>query len=160
MRMTWMIILSGIFISLVSMLGMAQPAQAALPPLSSEELKQEARYVVVGNVQTVTHKEVTTDLGSDRQYVAVVKVVSVEKGLLRSSNPLKAPPAKPGVPTPGAQIQVHYWQAGKRPGAWVGPGGQYSGLSPNTEVRLFLKVDEQGRLHLLEPNGSEVLSPK
>jgi hypothetical protein len=145
--MLWLVILSLFIISL-----------AALPPLTEEELNSEARYIVVGKVKTVSSGEVRGDQGSNYQYKAIVEVVRVEKGLLMSIDPTEVVSQPPGAPTPGDQIEVHYWQAGDRPLGWSGPAGQYSGLREDTMVRLYLSQESEGRLHLLEPNGWESIN--
>lgn len=154
--------LFGIF-SLVFFVGVA-PAQAALPPLSEDNRNLYARYVVVGKVKTVSQTEVPIDIGTNREYQAAIAVSRVEKGLLMSDDPDEVVAQPPGTPLPGEEIIVHFWKSGKRPLGWTGPGGQYLPLFPydevQYEVRLFLRVDDQGRLHLLEPNGWESISEK
>jgi hypothetical protein len=156
--MTWLLIFSIFLISLSNALIAAPPAQAALPPLSTEELNQQATHIIVGKVKSISNREVSTDLGSNYEFTAIVEVKRVEKGLLTVE--LKHP-NNPfvrllGVAKPGAKIEVNYWLAGKRPDGWVGHGGQHFNLSANSQVRLFLTT-EDGKLHLLEPNGWESL---
>lgn len=161
MNTTWMVTiiatLLGIF-SLVFFVGVA-PVQAALPPLDEEDLNLDARYIVVGKVKTVSQTEVPIDIGTNLEYQAVIAVSRVEKGLLMSDDPDEVVDQPPGTPLPGEEITVHFWESGERPLGWTGPGGQYLPLLPydetQYEVRLFLTVDDEGRLHLLEPNGWE-----
>jgi hypothetical protein len=152
--MLWTIILSGLAMGLITLF-VAAPAQAALPPLGESDLRRDATYIVVGEVKSISEHQVAIAKGTNRQFVASVEVIQVEKGLLQSIDPTEVITQPPGTPTPGETIEVHYWQVGERPRGWTGPGGQYYGLPQERQVRLFLEPDQQGDLHLLDPNGWE-----
>lgn len=166
MNITWIVTgiatLLGIFY-LVFFVAVA-PAQAALPPLDEDNRNLYARYIVVGKVKTVSKTEVPIDIGTNLEYQAVIAVSRVEKGLLMSDDPDEVVDQPPGTPLPGEEITVHFWENGERPLGWTGPGGQYLPLfsydEMQYEVRLFLSVDDQGRLRLLEPNGWESIPGK
>jgi len=113
------------------------PAWAELPPLSPEERLQQSSRVVVAKIGPV--RQLRVDGGKDATkiiYTASAQVQSVVKG-----NGLKV----------GDTIDCTYWKAGERPRGWVGPGGQYQPLAPNTVVKLYLQADNQ----LINPNGWE-----
>lgn len=156
MRMLVIVCLVTFVILVASFTVRSKPAFAALPPLSPEELKQESSYIVVGIVKSITCSEVSTNLGTNYQYTAIIAVETVEPPPPPSLPGMPSTPP-PGVPLPGREIEVHYWQAGKRPAGWSGPGGQYSSLSEGHKVRLFLRQDAEKRLNLVEPNGSEII---
>ena len=133
---------------------------AAVPPLSNKNLKLEADYIVIGKVISVLKGEVKTELGSDYHYTAIVQIEGLE-----SEFPLM-PPMLPdgtlptrssGEPKAGSQIKIQYWKAGQRPHGWTGPQGQNSNLETKIKVRLFIKKDSEGGLHLLQPNGWQLI---
>jgi hypothetical protein len=131
------------------------PANAALPPLSKETLLKSSTHIVVAKVREISKTQEVpirlnaTYAGTNYIYTVTVEVLKVEK------NPSSQSSRNSASLSPGKVIQVHYWQAGKRPTGWAGPGGQRPGLQPKTKVRLYLAQDAQGKFNLLEPNGSE-----
>lgn len=133
---------------------------AAVPPLSNKNLKLEADYIVIGKVISVLKGEVKTELGSDYHYTAIVQIEGLE-----SEFPLMAPMLPDGTlptrssgePKAGSQIKIQYWKAGQRPHGWTGPQGQNSNLETKIKVRLFIKKDSEGGLHLLQPNGWQLI---
>jgi hypothetical protein len=157
--MIWVFSLLGVLggLLVVVLLNLAvgvQPACAALPPLSPQTLEKESAYIIVGTVKGVTSKDVSTNQGGNCQYVATVEVKKVEKKLFtlsleNSSEQLSSPDDDL---KPGDNIDVHYWQAGRRPQGWTGPVGQSSLPSVGMTIRLFLTEEDDG-FHLLEPNG-------
>lgn len=152
------IFLAGVVVGCAGLVLTAQPACAALPPLSDDELAAVATYTVTGTVKAIRMEEVTTDVGSDCRYSAVIAVTDTE-----SSRPPRpsfpgmsaSPPTESTDPAVGEEIIVHYWQAGQRPAGWTGNGGQSSLFSEGMAVKLFLTKTSDGELHLLEPNGWE-----
>ena len=160
MRMLWMICFIAV-ISVGTSLMFPQKACAALPPRSTENLKSEADYIVIGTVISVCKSEVKTELGSDYHYTALIQIESLE-----SEFPLMPPILPDGtIPTPsssepkaGSQIKVQYWKVGQRPHGCTGPQGQNSNLETETKVRLFIKKDSKGSFHLLQPNGWQLIS--
>ena len=134
---------------------------AAVPPGSTENLKSEADYIVIGTVISVCKSEVKTELGSDFHYNALIQIESIE-----SEFPLMPPILPDGtIPTPsssgpkvGSQIKVQYWKVGQRPYGWTGPQGQNSNLEIKTKVRMFIKKDSKGSFHLLQPNGWQLVA--
>lgn len=152
------ILLAGVVVGCAGLVLTAQPACAALPPLSDDELVAAATHIVTGTVKAITMEEVTTDIGSDCRYSAVIAVTATES----SRPPRPSFPGMPATPPPenadpgvGDEITVHYWQAGQRPAGWTGNGGQSSLFSEGMAVKLFLTRTSDGELHLLEPNGWE-----
>ena len=117
----------------------------ALPPLSEEELHADAGRVIIGTVARIFARETEVVAGTDREFVALLTSVDVEKGMLRR------PGAKPAADK--SPMYVHYRQAGRRPTGWTGDGGQYSHPPVGQRVRVFLRYEDDGTWHLLEPNG-------
>lgn len=156
MRAIWILGLCGVLIGSQVMPGNISPASAALPPLSKEALVQRSTHIVMAKVREITKKEEvpitlgTSHSGTNYIYTVTVEVLKVEK-----NSPSKSSQNSARL-SPGKVIQVQYWQAGKRPSGWVGPGGQRPGLQANTKARLFLAQDAQGKFNLLDPNGSEL----
>jgi hypothetical protein len=153
--MFWIItllMLGFILVNVLQLFLFAQPASAALPPLSLETLELEAMYVLTGVANDVQHQVVNAAAGSNQQFVATVEVLAVEKGLLLSTDPNQMIDYPPGTPLPGCEIAVYYWQVGDRPPGWTGDSGQSRGLPLNTPVRLYVS-QEENQLWLLSPNG-------
>jgi hypothetical protein len=154
MRRIWILGLCGLLISWQSMNANISPVSAALPPLSKDRLLKDSSHIIVTKVRDISKVKVQTGVGenfTNYNYSATVEVLKIDKSpQSKSSPPLSA----------GKVIQVQYWQAEERPAGWVGPGGQRPGLKVGTKVRLFLKQDAQGKLNLLDPNGSELLPQK
>ncbi|TYQ26715.1 hypothetical protein PseudUWO311_11460 [Pseudanabaena sp. UWO311] len=115
-------------------------AITAIPPLSDKHLKAMSDYVVLGTVTNIQSREVRVDMGTDYSYKARIQVNRIE---LSRANTL----------TSKRSIEVLYRKTGKRPNGWVGPQGQSQLLEKNRKVKLFIRRDAQGNLHLLEPNG-------
>ncbi len=99
-----------------------------------------ADVVLEGQVKAVEKRSSGSATYSDDHFTATVRVERVRKG--KAVNALQT-------------ILVHYWQAGRRPAGWAGPGGQYRVLRPGERVQLFLRRGEKGRWDLLNPNGWE-----
>lgn len=148
-----LLMLGFILVNVLALFLFAQPASAALPPLNQETLELEALYVLTGIAKDVQDQTIDRAGGCDRQFVATVEVLAVEKGLVVSTDPNQAIDYPPGTPLPGREIAVYYWQVGERPPGWTGDGGQYRGLPLNTTVRLYLSQNEKNQLWLLSPNG-------
>jgi hypothetical protein len=154
----WIVIFCGLLADFISIFDSLSPAFAALPPLSSQQREADSVYVVTGVVKNISSTVVNTDIGSDNNYTATIEIKALDKGLVKLLNPSITFSDFMEVPSSNIQINVHYRQIAKRPPGWVGPSGQYEKLKLNTQVRLYLRPDDLGRLQLLEPNGWEALS--
>ena len=118
----------------------------ALPPLDPAELRSDSQVIITGTVESYYDRLVpigTAKADSNRDILLVVTVDDVEKGT--------------GV-TVGELVYLHAWQAAQRPDGWVGDGGQRDVPSAGQRARFFLKKKAGGRLSLLSPNGSEIMS--
>jgi hypothetical protein len=134
--------LSGaISISTIVPLIVAQPAKPAIPPLSSQQLKNYSHYIVVGTVTSIDTQKEDVERGVFYHHTAKIQVEQIEVSRLPKS-PLK----------PGQTIEVHYWTVGHRRGA---TGSQRQGipLQKGIQARFFIYKGEQKKLYLLEPNG-------
>jgi hypothetical protein len=151
MRRIWILGLCGVLLGWQNMSVNVSPASAALPPLSKDRLMNNSSHIIVAKVRALSRVEVPAQFGTNYFYTATVEVLKIDKApKSQSSTQISS----------GKVIEVQYWQVGKTPSGWVGPGGQRPGLESGTTVRLFLKQDEEGKLHLLDPNGSELLPSK
>ncbi len=119
-------------------------ANTAIPPLPDKHLKALSDYVVIGTVINVQSREVRVNMGTDYSYKARIQVDRIE---LSRANTL----------TSKKSIEVLYRKTGKRPNGWVGPQGQSQLLEKDRKVKLFIRRDAQGNLHLLEPNGWQLI---
>lgn len=118
---------------------LALPAVAEIPPLPQEQRLQQSSRIVVAKITQV--RQLRIDGGKTDSkiiYSVSAQVESVTKG-----QGLEA----------GDTIDCTYWKVGERPPGWVGPGGQYEPLVPNSVVKLYLQADNQ----LLNPNGWDKL---
>lgn len=120
-----------------------QNLNAALPPISPQNLKRLSDYIVIGQVTRIESREVALKFGpndqysgTNIQYKAIVKVQRLES-----------------KKDPGRTIEVHYWTVGKRPSGMAGAQGQNLQLKKQMTAKFFIRKDKQGKLHLLEPNG-------
>lgn len=113
----------------------------ALPPLSTDDLRNDAAVVVVAEVLQVFDRVHRRDgTSTDHRYLVEAKVKTVEKG--------------DGV-KPGALLYARAWQPATRPEGWAGPQGQNVVPGPGDVVRLYLSRGGDGGLSLLSPNGVE-----
>lgn len=115
-----------------------------LPPRSPDELREAASHVVLGRAREVYRAVVRRDDRPgwiDTRYCIVVDPEVVETDETDVD--------------PEAPVYAHAWSARDRPEGWSGPGGQGQVPDPGDRVRLYLRRDEGGRLHLLEPDGWE-----
>lgn len=151
MRQIWMLGLCGVLLGWQNMSVNVSPVSAALPPLSKDKLMSNSSHIIVAKVLSLSRVEVPAQFGTNYFYSATVEVLKIDKAPKSQSSPQLSS---------GKVVEVQYWQVGKTPSGWVGPGGQRPGLEAGTKVRLFLKQDEEGKLHLLDPNGSELLPTK
>lgn len=117
-------------------------AWAALPPLDSQEQRNESSEVVVGTVMNVRSKLEDVGNGKDRVYRVSFRVEGVEKGGLRS----------------GVLITALFRQTAQRPDGWAGPQGQNVALTEDLKARLFLREADH-EFWLLSPNGWETWEP-
>ena len=135
-----------IWIGLAIAIGLGIPllspemANTAIPPLPDKHLKAMSDYIVLGRVTNIQSREVRVDRGTDYSYKAQIQVDRIEL-------------SRANILTSKKSIEVLYRKPGKRPNGWVGSQGQSQLLEKNRKVKLFIRRDEQGNLHLLEPNG-------
>jgi hypothetical protein len=120
-------------------------ASTAIPPLSVERLNDSSDYIVIGTVTNIQVREVRVNLGTDYSYKAQIQVNRIELSRSDVLNSKKS-------------IEVHYRKTGKRPYGWTGPQGQSQLLEKGKKVKLFIRRDRQGNLHLLEPNGWQLIT--
>ncbi len=154
-----------IVIATATPLAFTQTLNAALPPIPAKELNRLSDYIVVGKVNKIESRKVTTRFGDKLQYSegiiqhkAIVTVKRLESKKNRSSN---GKSKASNLPAPGKTIEVHYWTLDKEspdsPGRPPGAQGQNSLLQEKTMAKFFIRKDAQGKLHLLEPNGWQPL---
>ncbi len=131
-------------IAAVSLVATTGVALSAVPPLSPEDLEEQATHVVIGEVVEVESK-VKGITVRNRHYEITVEVESVAKG-----DDLKA----------GARIVVRAWQ----PAAGLGP--RPPGLQGHSDVpgkgdriKVFLRKSGDG-YEVLHPNGFGSAPPK
>lgn len=118
-------------------------ANAALPNLSEQELSLQASHVLTGYIYHVNeYPEVTRKDGKDKIYSAKMLVYNSEKGGFGRNN----------------VIRFFFWKALTRNNGWVGPIGQSTVVDPHKTVRVWLRQDIDGHLHLLEPNGWKIVT--
>jgi hypothetical protein len=135
-----------IWIGLAIAIGLGIPllspemANTAIPPLPDKHLKAMSDYVVLGTVTNIQSREVSVSRGTDYLYKARIQVNRIEF-------------SRANILTSKKSIEVLYRKTGKRPNGWVGPQGQSQLLEKDRKVKLFIRRDAQGNLHLLEPNG-------
>lgn len=111
-------------------------ARAALPPLSPEELKEQATDIVLVTVMNVQESVEDVPGGNDHVYRLNVRVDDAKKGSLRS----------------GLTITVECKKTGQRPPGWAGPQGQNEIPAEKARVKMYLR-EQDNRFFLLEPNG-------
>lgn len=129
-----------IILSLIPVFLLAQFATAALPDLSDEEKHATAKVIVTGHVDSVSRDSMLkVYAGQLHKFSGHLSQVHVEKGKLS-----------------GTDLTFHFKKMKFFDGA-CGNSGQRKIPEENTFVRLFLSVDDLGKLHLLEPNGWEEL---
>jgi len=132
-------------IALATVLLLAMQAQAELPPLSNGDRVKLSDTIVNATVGVIAKTETGTATYSDDTYAAEVVVTGVHKSTTAKI---------------GDKVTVHYWQAGRRPSGWAGPGGQYNALNTGDRVKLFLTGAGKNRYELLNPNGWVKLPPE
>lgn len=143
-----------------------QISNSAIPPLSHEYLNVLSDYVVIGQVTQTQRKEVFIEFGTNYEYKVLVKVEQLEQNKTvekRTTHPKSLRPqtrAFNHIPTPGKIIEVHYWTSGKRLPGWTGAQGENLTLEKGVRGKLFIRKDEQGKLHVLEPNGWQPIAQK
>lgn len=121
------------------------PALAALPPLSPEELLEEARCVVVGTVVKLESSKKLRSNGYDNHYTLKIQIAEVKKGNLKA----------------GQEIEVFCKQTGARMTGWAGPQGQNDVPDKGDSGVFYLSWGKNG-YRLLEPNGwsQQTISPQ
>lgn len=118
---------------------LTSPALAELPPLSKEQLEQQASHIVHGRVVEVYTAQRQKDSPEfvDTLYAIELAVDGVDKG--------------EGIKD-GQQIFIRTWKASRRPRGWAGPGGQSQIPRRNQNVTVYL-VNKDGGYDVLIPNG-------
>lgn len=111
-------------------------ARAALPPLSPQELENQATDIVLVTVMNVTESVEDVSGGNDHVYKLNVRVDDAKKGTLRS----------------GLTLTVECRKTGERPQGWAGPQGQNEIPAEKARVKMYLR-EQDNRFFLLEPNG-------
>ncbi len=147
MMMNGLLFLISLFVSVVV-------ALAAIPPRSSENLRQNAFYIIVGKIKHILQQEVTTAIGTNIHYTVTVQVETVEQDESATLGDYYTPPTIAA----GDEIMVHYWQTGDRPDGWSGPTGLYDQPCLACKGRLFLDLNEADQLRIMEPNGWQPIS--
>lgn len=142
-KLIWM----GLAIAIANGTNLLNPemANTAIPSLTGQNLNALSDYIVIGTVTSIQSREVRVGLGTDYAYKAQIQVDRIEF-------------SRSNILTSKKSIVVLYKQTGKRPRGWVGPQGQSRLLVKDSKVRLFIRRDEQGKLHLLEPNGWQLIT--
>jgi hypothetical protein len=132
---------------------MTQKANTAVPPLSTQQLNNMSAYIVVGTVTRIEKSEVQVKFGTNNHYKVLIKVERLESK--RSDLPVSKGQFSQVTtsPRPGSTIEVHYWKVGKRQGGWSGSQGQNVHLKEGMTAKLFMRKNEKGEFHLLQPNG-------
>ena len=111
---------------------------AEVPLLSSDELKNKAKHIVVGKVQAVYSTTEKSNNYENTRSVAEIAVLNVEKGT---------------DITTGNTVYAHFWN--KR---WIGKGRPEPGSSGHNGVAkgdfvLAHLIRKNGTYHVLLPNG-------
>lgn len=137
-----------------------QPLNAALPPIPAKELNQRSDYIIVGKVNRIVSREVLSRYGPELQYYETIiqhkAIVQVERLVSKKAtgSPSKEKSkALRNTPIPGKTIEVHYWTVGKDKFGPPGSQGQNFLPKENMKAKFFMRKDQQGKFHLLEPNG-------
>ncbi|MGE0495115.1 MAG: hypothetical protein AB7S38_38260 [Vulcanimicrobiota bacterium] len=95
-----------------------------LPPLTPQELAEFSDRVVEGTIESLTQKVVEVKDGTNIVYQASL-----------------------------GGVEFTFWQVDQRPMGWAGPCGQVDCPEQGQTGRAYLRQGDDGRLHLLEPNG-------
>ncbi|MEM9015735.1 MAG: hypothetical protein AAGC68_01890 [Verrucomicrobiota bacterium] len=117
------------------------PAEAALPPLGSEELGEFAEVILTGKVvdsRVLLHRKP----GASIYLVRLgCRIDAVEKGGELLTSP--------------KSIEIRCWRM--RRTKMVGPSGHLEIPAENSNFRMWLRKREEGFWEPLEPNGIELL---
>ena len=121
---------------------LTSPAVAELPPLSQEQLEQQASHIVTGRVVEVysTQRQKDSPEFVDTLYAIELAVDGVTKG--------------EGIKD-GQQIFIRTWKASRRPRGWAGPGGQSMIPRRHQNVTAYLS-NKDGGYNVLIPNGLKI----
>ncbi len=124
-------------------------ASAAVPPLPSEEMMEEATHVVQGEVVSLSSKTQKSKvergllIARDRIFKITIKVASVEKGK--------------GIKL-GEQLVFEAWQPSTRIPAMPGPQGHQPVPGKGDLVKTYLLYNKKTKTyHPFMPNGIQVL---
>ena len=115
-------------------------ANAALPPLSPDELQRRAEVVVVGTVNEVT---VTATETKSQFSNWIVKIDATVERADKGSTAIQM----------GKTLRVECWSLKQRPYGWVGPSGHYNIPAKGARFRMWLTRNEAGNWSPLTPNG-------
>lgn len=121
--------------------GLSTASFAALPPLSPEELENNAEIIVTGEVlasRVLVHRKPSSSIYLVRLSILVG---SVEKGKDLIG----------GITT----LDVRCWRM--RKSDLVGPSGHYDIPADGSRFRMWLRENEDGQWEPLQPNGIELL---
>lgn len=119
----------------------AHTVQAAVPPLSFEELQQNAQYIFTGKVVDIKEEiRETQALGQsvrDSFYFIKVQVQSAQKG------PFEV----------GQVVTFTAWRPKSRPDGFAGHQGQNFIPAQGDAIRAYCKLNFGTPMSALEPNG-------
>lgn len=123
------------------LLGITSSVEAALPPLSDQELSDTAELIITGEViasRVLVHRKPGSSIYMVR---LAASVNEIEKGqeLLESSR----------------SIDIRCWRMRKT--NLVGPSGHSNIPADGSSFRMWLKKNDEGQWTPLEPNGIELL---
>ena len=133
-RLAFLLLLAAVPASIVN------EANAALPPLSPDELQRRAEVVVVGTVNEVT---VTATQTKSQFSNWIVKIDATVERADKGSTAIQM----------GKTLRVECWSLKQRPYGWVGPSGHYNIPAKGARFRMWLTRNEAGNWSPLTPNG-------
>ena len=119
---------------------------AALPPLSPEELQNDAEAIVTGEAVSIEALKTRDHLFSsdyDWKIVITLRITSVSKSARFAE---------------GEEIQIHCWKVGNRSDGWAGPSGHLGIPDQGAVAKFYLKKSQAGQWAPLQPNGIELVS--
>jgi hypothetical protein len=117
-------------------------AQAEVPLLTPDELRQQSSHIATGKVRNVyTTEKVLDEDYVDTLFAVEVVVTTAEKG--------------PDI-VPGQVIFAKAWRMKQRKPDWAGPSGQDAVPKKGQVVKLYL-TGGNGNFDALSPNGISIL---
>ena len=124
-----------------TILGIGFAANAALAPVSREELMEMASHAMIGVATEVTKGgEKCNDSGTfcKQFYNVKLKLTEVLKGGFDIAV--------------NDSVTVSYYKVSKRPDLWVGPGGLYGSVQSGDLIEVFTLFDGN-TFSIINPNG-------